>query len=155
MLRCPRMHWLLSLPTEHVMSRREAKSSSHRQLRVGEEMRHALAWVFERGEVHDPGLAGISLTVTEVRVSQDLRYAAVYVLPLGGGDVQAMLAALERARPFLRHRVGQMVRLKFVPELSFKADDSFERAQRIEALLHEPRLARDAEHFSEEDGDGT
>lgn len=104
-------------------------------MRVGEELRHVLAETFEKGEVHDPGLAGVSVTVSEVRVGADLRHAVVYVAPLGGGDGAAMVAALERARPFLRRRLARQVRLKFVPDLDFRLDTSFEYAAKIDDLL--------------------
>lgn len=111
------------------------RGPSQRQLRVGEELRHVLAEILEKGEVHDPGLAGISVTVSEVRVGADLRHAVVYVAPLGGGDGAEMVAALERARPFLRRGVAQRVRLKFVPDLVFRLDTSFEYAAQIDDLL--------------------
>jgi len=117
------------------MTRQQHGTPSQRQLRVAEEIRHALAAVFERGLVRDPGLAGTSLTVTEVRVSPDLRQARVFVVPLGGGDAAASLAALARARPFLRREVARAVRLKFAPELAFEADASFDHAARISNLL--------------------
>jgi len=119
------------------MRRREARAPSQRQLRVGEEIRHALAWILERGEVRDPGLADSPVTVTEVRVGPDLRIATVYVTRLGGGDVTEVLQALDRARPFLRRRVAAAVRLKFAPDLVFHSDTTFDRASRIDALLRE------------------
>jgi len=117
------------------MRRREARAPSQRQLRVGEEIRHALAWILERGDVRDPGLAGTPVTVTEVRVGPDLRIATVYVTRLGGGDAAAVLRALDRARPFLRRRVAAAVKLKFVPDLVFRSDTTFDRASRIDTLL--------------------
>ncbi len=114
-----------------------------RQLRVGEEIRHCLAEVFARGEMHDPALADIIMTVTEVRISPDLRSATVFVLPLGGGDFDAALAALDRAAPFLRGRVGKQVRLRYLPTLSFRRDPSFDAATRIDEILRSPDVARD------------
>ena len=93
------------------MVRRDMRSPSQRQLRVGEELRHALAWMLERGEVRDPGLQGISVTVTEVEVSPDLRTATAFVLPLGGSETEQVVAALTRASPFLRRRIAETVRL--------------------------------------------
>ena len=119
------------------MVRRDMRSPSQRQLRVGEELRHALAWMLERGEVRDPGLQGISVTVTEVEVSADLRTATAFVLPLGGSETEQVVAALTRASPFLRRRIAETVRLKFVPALAFRADEAFQRAARIEDLLRE------------------
>jgi len=124
-------------------ARHSAKPPSQRQLRVGEEIRHVLAWMLERGEIHDPGLAGTPVTVTEVRASPDLKNATVFVTPLGGGDARPVLEALRRARPFLRRTVAGRVDLKFVPDLAFEEDTSFARADRIEALLHRPDVRRD------------
>lgn len=120
-----------------------AKPPSQRQLRVGEEVRHALAALFERGDFRDPDLASARITVTEVRASPDLRHMTVFVTRFGGGDASALLAALKRATPFLRARVSEAVRLKFAPDLVFRADTAIDRAARIEALLHSPAVARD------------
>ena len=117
------------------MTKRGAKAPSQRQLRVGEELRHALAWILERGEVRDPGLDGVMVTVTEVRMSPDLRNATAYVVPTGGGDAAPVVEALNRARPFLRRTVAHAVRLKFAPELRFAADETFDQAERIDWLL--------------------
>jgi ribosome-binding factor A len=133
------------------MVKKSSRGPTQRQLRVGEELRHVLADVFERGDIRDPGLAGVSLTVTEVRAGADLRSATVFVVPLGGGDAEAMLSALARARPFLRRRIADEVRLKFVPDLIFRLDASFDEAQRIERLLRDPAVARDLERPPEAD----
>lgn len=128
------------------MNKRPGKIPSQRQLRVGEEIRHALSDVLERGEVRDPGLGTQPITVTEVRVSPDLRHATAFVLPLGGADgdaVAKVVGALSRAVPFLRHRVSERVRLKFAPDLAFRADETFAEAERIESLLTDPRIVRD------------
>ena len=108
---------------------------SQRQLRVGEEIRHALASVLARGELRDPELSGCSVTVTEVQPTPDLRQATAFVVPFGGGDAQPLMAALTRAAPYLQHRIGQMVRLKFVPRLGFRLDSTFDNAERIRDLL--------------------
>jgi ribosome-binding factor A len=129
--------------------RKEDRGPTQRQLRIGEELRHVLASVFEKGEIRDPGLVGVSVTVTEVRIGSDLRIGTVFVVPLGGGDAGGMLGALARARPFLRRRIAQEVRLKFVPDLIFRLDPSFDEAQRIEALLRDPAVARDLERPDE------
>lgn len=139
----------------------EAKAPSQRQLRVGEELRHVLAQTLERGELRDPDLEGVIITVTEVRVSPDLRNATAFVLPLGGhaDDMGAVLAALGRASTYLRHQVGRQIRLKYLPAFSFKADPSFDAAGRIDALLHDPAVARDlvrdadAEDTDDQSGD--
>ena len=126
---------------EHVENypRRASKHPSQRQLRVGELIRHAVTQVFERGEVHDPEITGKSITVTEVRMSPDLKLATAYVMPLGGEDDVAVVEALDRVAPFLRRRIGGFVALKFLPKLTFVADETFNHASRIDALLREVR----------------
>ncbi|MDZ3836259.1 MAG: 30S ribosome-binding factor RbfA [Rhodospirillales bacterium] len=125
------------------MSKGELKTPSQRQLRVGEELRHALAHILERGEVHDPGLAGVSVTVTEVRVSPDLRNATAFIMPLGGGADADAVDALTRAKGFIRRRLAEMVRLRITPAFSFRLDASFDEAGHIEELLRRPEVARD------------
>ncbi len=125
------------------MSRQADRAPTQRQLRVGEEIRHALALAFERGEVHDPALAGRSLTVTEVRISPDLKNATAFVVPLGGGDLGDTVDVLNRAAGFLRTFVGHQVRLRHVPRLSFQADRSFDEADKIERVLRDPQVAQD------------
>ena len=120
-----------------------AAPRSQRQLRVGEELRHAVARILERGEVRDPDVAGRTVTVTEVAVSPDLRQATVFVVPLGGGNVEPLLAGLRRAAPFLRHEVARQVRLRVAPELTFAPDTSFDRAERIAEILKSPSVRRD------------
>jgi ribosome-binding factor A len=122
------------------------KSSSQRQLRVGELIRHALAQMLERGEVRDPDLAGLVVTVTEVRPSPDLKNATVYVMPLGGIGGELVLSALKRAAPFLRGRIARELELRYAPELRFALDESFAEADRIETLLRTPTVARDLDH---------
>jgi ribosome-binding factor A len=127
------------------MAKRFAPSSapSQRALRVGELVRHALADMLTRGEVHDPVIEGHLITVPEVRMSPDLRLATVYVMPLGGRDAAKVVAALDDNKRFLRGEVARRVNLKFAPELRFRVDDRFEEAARIEKLLHSPEVARD------------
>lgn len=96
-----------------------------------------LADVLARGDLRDPALASCSITVTEVRMSPDLRRATAYVLPFGGTGAEEALAGLNRASPFLRHEVGRRVRLRYVPELAFEADTTFDHAGRIDRLLRE------------------
>ncbi len=120
------------------MAKRSGKSPGQRQLRVGEELRHALAELLARGDLRDPDLSGASITVTEVRVSPDLRSATAFVVPLGGGDATALLAGLRRAAPYLRTRVARLVRLKFAPQFTFQADATFDHASRIDALIEGP-----------------
>jgi len=128
------------------MKRRDARAPSQRQLKVGEELRHALAWSLERGEIRDPAVQGVPVTVTEVRVSPDLKNATAFVMPLGGGageDTSIIVEGLNRAAPFLRRRVGETIRLKHVPKISFIIDQSFDEAGHIDALLRDPAVARD------------
>jgi len=122
---------------------RGQKPPSQRQLRVGEELRHIIAAIIERGDIRDPDLAGRAITVTEVRVSPDLKNATIFVVPLGGGEVGPILKGLKRARPFLRHEVARQVDLRVVPDLFFEADTSFDEASKIDALLRSPEVARD------------
>ncbi|MBT4941291.1 MAG: 30S ribosome-binding factor RbfA, partial [Rhodospirillaceae bacterium] len=95
---------------------------SQRQLRVGEELRHVISQVIERGDLHDPDLAGVSITVSEVRISPDLGNATIFVTRLGGGQAAEMIEALGRAAPFLRRQVAEKVHLRRVPNLIFEAD---------------------------------
>jgi len=116
---------------------------SQRQLRVGEAVRHALAEVLAHGEVHDPVLEGHMVTVPEVRMSPDLRLATIYVMPLGGRDEQAVVAALERNKRYLRGVIARKVNLKFAPDIRFRLDERFDEAERIEKLLRSPAVKRD------------
>lgn len=129
------------------MSRRfgDHAGPSQRQLRVGELIRRTLSDILLRGDLHDPELAGISITVGEVRTSPDLRVATAYVLPLGGKDSDAILAALNRARGELRRALSREVRLKFSPELRFVVDESFDRMDRTRDMLADERVRRDIE----------
>jgi ribosome-binding factor A len=115
---------------------------SSRPLRVGEEMRHALARIFEHG-LHDPALAEIALTVTEVRVTPDLKNATVYIMPLGGAHAPEVMTGLKRAEGYLRHELARAVKLRYAPALHFTLDTSFEHASEIDALLRRPEVARD------------
>ncbi|HSK39033.1 MAG TPA: 30S ribosome-binding factor RbfA [Arenibaculum sp.] len=124
-------------------SRRGGRAPSQRQLRVGEEVRHALAEMLHRGDFHDPELRSLNVTVTEVRVTPDLRNATAFVTPLGGENVPETVAALRRATPFLRGQVARAVKLKYVPSLSFEPDTSFDYATRIDTLLQDPVVERD------------
>ena len=125
------------------MSKGDAKAPSQRQLRVGEELRHALAWILERGDIRDPGLGGVAVTVTEVRVSPDLRNATAFVIPLGGGGTEDVVAALNRAAPYLRRKIGKAVKLKYLPGINFIADESFDQAGRTSERLKDPDVARE------------
>jgi ribosome-binding factor A len=116
---------------------------SQRQLRVAEVIRRALADVLARGDVHDPELSHVSITVSEVRCSPDLRHATVFVLPLGGVNTENVLAALNRNRVELRRQVTAMIDLKFSPQLAFQPDRSFDQMDRTRALLETPAVRRD------------
>jgi ribosome-binding factor A len=110
---------------------------------VGELIRHALAEIFSRGEVTDEVLERHSLTVPEVRMSPDLKLATVYVLPLGGGEAEEAVAHLDKHKRYLRGLLAKKVSMKFMPELRFKVDTSFEASARIDELLASPKVARD------------
>src|SRR5262244_1472078 len=116
---------------------------SQRQLRVGELVRHALAEMLTRGDVHDPVIEGHLITVPEVRMTADLRLATIYVMPMGGRDIEEVLAALDRNKKYLRGEIARRVNLKFAPEIRFRVDERFDEAERIEKLLRTPRVRRD------------
>lgn len=123
----------------------EGRGPSQRQLRVGELIRRTLSDVLMRGATHEPELAHVSITVSEVRMSPDLRVATAFVLPLGGGNVDDVIKALARAAPELRHAINKAVSLKFSPQLRFLADESFDRMDETRALLGDERVRRDIE----------
>lgn len=139
------------------MVKGHAKAPSQRQLRVGEEIRHMLAWILERGEIHDPGLAGVVVTITEVRISPDLRNATAYIMPLGGENIPVVLEAINRAAPFLRRLLGNKIKLRRLPNLHFEADSTFKEAENIDNLLKTPLVARDIEAYNTKaiKGDGS
>ncbi len=109
---------------------------SQRQLRVAELIRHSLSQILARGEVMDPELEAMTLTIPEVRISPDLKIATVYVVPLGGGDAAPAVKALARNKTWLRTQVAKKINLKFAADLRFRSDDRFDEAMRIDALLH-------------------
>ena len=116
---------------------------SQRALRAGEVIRHAIAELLSRGDVHDPVLEGHLITVPEVHMSPDLRLATIYVMPLGGKDIEAVLEALDRNKKFLRAEIARRVNLKFAPEIRFRKDERFEEAERIGKILATPQVQRD------------
>lgn len=134
--------------------RRHRTAASQRQLRVGEELRHALARILGRGELRDPALVDLSLTVTEVRVSPDLKNATAFIVPLGGGGLDAAVAALNHAAGYFRGQLGREVELRYVPRLTFAADRSFDEAGRIEEILKRPRVRRDLDGAAPGAGQG-
>jgi ribosome-binding factor A len=117
-------------------------------LRVGELIRHAIAEMLTRGDVHDPVLEGHLITVPEVRMTADLRLATIYIMPLGGRDIEEVIEALERNKRFLRGEIAHRVNLKFAPEIRFRADERFDEAERIEKLLRTPAVQRDLKRES-------
>jgi ribosome-binding factor A len=126
-----------------MTARDKGRGPSQRQLKVGELVRHALAEIFSRGEIMDEVLSRHSLTVPEVRMTPDLKLATVYVMPLGGGEAGEVVDHLEKHKRYLRGELARRVSLKFMPELKFKLDTSFERSARIDELLASPEVARD------------
>ena len=118
---------------------------SQRQLRVGEALRHALAEVLTRNDIRDPELEGVSVTITQVKPSPDMRYATVYCEPLGGGNADEVIAALNRHKGFLRGEMGHRIATKFTPDLRFVEDQSFAEAQKIETILKSERVRTDLE----------
>src|ERR1700712_4034683 len=124
---------------------------TQRQLRVGEALRHALAEILFRNEIQDPDLAGVSVTVTQVKPSPDMRYCTVYCEPLGGQNAKEIVAALNRHKGFLRGEMGHRLTMKFTPELRFVEDESFAEALKIETILRSPEVQRDLA-ASDEDG---
>ena len=126
------------------MRRQEtAEGRSVRLLRVGEQVRHALSEVLMRGDVHDDVLASHSISITEVRMSPDLRHATVFVKPLLGADEKEVLGALKRNVRYLKGEVARRVNTKYAADLKFLADESFEEGGRIDTLLRSPMIARD------------
>ena len=120
-----------------------AAGASQRQLRVGELIRHALAEILQRGEVHDPDLEGVVVTVPEVRMSPDLQVATAYLMPLGGMKADTVVAAFERNRRYLRGEIAHRVNLRLAPELRFRLDTTFEEGGHIDALLRSAEVQRD------------
>jgi len=135
------------------MAKGRSAAPSQRQLRVGEELRHVISDVLARSHIHDPDLQEVPITVTEVRVSPDLRNATVFAVPLGGEREEAVIAALRRAAPFIRHEIARSLTLKFVPALRFELDTSFDAAAAIDDILHRPEVKRDLDEPADEDAD--
>ncbi len=127
-----------------------AAGSTQRQLRAGELVRHALVEILRETDFADPELAGVSITVSEARVSPDLKHALCFVEPLGGKRAAERVAALNRAARFLRGELGHRIEMRFTPALKFVHDDSFDAAGEMNRLLADPRVARDLESSVEE-----
>ena len=116
---------------------------SQRQLRAGELIRHALVEILREEEMQDPSLAGVSVTVTEVRMSPDLRHAVCFVEPLGGARADEVVGGLNRVARFLRGRLGHAIDMKFTPDLKFVHDESFDAAAQMNRLFDDPRVRAD------------
>jgi ribosome-binding factor A len=126
------------------LNRRDGSAGpSQRQLRVGEMLRHALAEVLRENEIRDSDLDGVSVTITQIKPSPDMRYATVYCEPLGGKNAKEIVAALNRHKGFLRGEMGHMIAIKFTPDLRFVEDESFAEAEKIETILKSERVSRD------------
>lgn len=121
------------------------ESRSVRLLKVGEQIRHIISELLMRQEVHDDVLSAHSVSVTEVRMTPDLRQAGVYVKPLLGADEEKVLKALRTHTAYFQREVAQRLKLKFAAKIQFRADESFDEASRIDRLLSDPRVARDLE----------
>jgi len=134
------------------MSRTPTTGPSQRQLRVGEQVRHALTEALQRGEVRDEALENVLVSVTEVRMSPDLKIATVFVSLIGEADEQAVIKALARNAKFIRGRVsGALRQLKYMPEFRFRPDTSYDNMARIDELLRSPQVARDLDHDDDDD----
>jgi ribosome-binding factor A len=129
------------------------RPAGQRQLRVGEELRHLLAELLRPGELRDPALREANVTVTEVRLSPDLRNATAFVMPLGGEKAEEIMAGLRRSAPFLKARLARMIELRHVPNIAFAFDKAFDSAARISALLASPAVERDLHPPAEDDDD--
>ena len=138
--------------TRHKQHHRDSTpGGSQRQLRVGELVRHAMAEMLMRGDVHDPVIEGHLITVPEVRMTADLRLATIFVMPMGGRDAEEVVAAFERHKKFLRAEIARRINLKFAPDIRFRVDERFAEAERIDKLLRSPEVKRDLKH--DEDGE--
>ena len=125
------------------MKHNQTEDRSVRLLRVGEQVRHVLSEILQRGDVHDETLASHMVSVTEVRMSPDLRHATVFVKPLLGKDEEAVLKALRTNTAYLQREVAARVKMKYAARLKFLADESFDEGTHIEQLLRDPKVARD------------
>lgn len=134
-----------------TMSRFDSSGPSQRQLRVGEQVRHALSDVLQRGEVRDDLLEMTVISISEVRMSPDLKIATAFVTPLGAADDQAVIKALARNAKFIRGRVsGALRQMKYMPEFRFRLDTSYDNMARIDDLLRSPEVARDLDTDGDE-----
>ncbi|WP_163265112.1 30S ribosome-binding factor RbfA [Chelativorans alearense] len=131
-----------------------SSAPSQRQLRVGEQARHALAEILQRGDVRDPEVEGAVISVAEVRMSPDLKIATAFVSPLGVEDKEKVVAALNRNARFIRGRAAPALRqMKYMPEFRFRLDTSFDNFEKIDKLLKSPEVARDLDNEDQDDDD--
>ena len=121
----------------------KSSGSNQRQLRIGELVRHALAEMLARGDIHDEVLSKHVVTVPEVRIAPDLKLATCFIMPLGGGDVKPVLKALNDHKRYIRGEIAHKVNLKYAPDIRFLADESFAEAERVDALLYSDKVRRD------------
>jgi ribosome-binding factor A len=130
-----------------MSSKSSAKTAgpSQRQLRVAEMIRHKVADLLTRGEIHDDVIASHVITIPEVRLTPDLRLATIYVIPLGGFDARPVLEALNANKRYIRGEIARAVNLKFAPDIRFRLDETFDEAARIDRLLDSPEVRRDIE----------
>lgn len=135
------------------MTRRSGKAPTQRQLRVGEEMRHALAEIIARSDFRDPDLMNASISVSEVRVSPDLRNATAFVSDLGGANTDTVVEGLNRAAGHIRHEYSRLSTTKYIPRFRFKRDESLDEAMKIATLLSDPKVQADLNHKDHDDLD--
>lgn len=134
------------------MSKFSGKGPSQRQLRVGENVRHALTQVLQRGEIQDDVITRTVISISEVSMSPDLKIATCYISPLGGGDSKPIIKALASNAKFIRGKLSPMLsQMKYMPEFRFREDTSFDNYSKIDALLHSPEVQRDLDEDGEED----
>jgi ribosome-binding factor A len=143
--RCDARDVIVHVPRRKPKTDKSADGPSQRQLRAGELVRHALIEVLAEGHFRDPDLVDVSITVAEVRMSPDLRHAFAFVMPLGGREAERVLAALKRARVYIRAEIAKRVKLQFATEIHFELDRSFDEGAKIEALLRSPLVKRDTD----------
>lgn len=133
------------------MSKFSGKGPSQRQLRVGENVRHALTQVLQRGEIQDDVITSTVISISEVSMSPDLKIATCYISPLGGGDSKPIIKALAANAKFIRGKLSPMLsQMKYMPEFRFREDTSFDNYSKIDALLHSPQVQRDLNEGEED-----
>jgi ribosome-binding factor A len=134
------------------MSKATSSAPTQRMLRVGEQVRSALTQILQRREISDPVIESAVISISEVRMSSDLKVATAFVTPLGGANHDQIVTALNRSARFIRGKLsGPLGQMKFMPEIRFKDDTSFENFRKIDALLKSPEVARDLGHDQEKD----